>query len=66
MKLALICTEMLPSPAIKGGAIQIMIDGVAPILSKKHQLTVYSITDPKLAKRGKRGGISYIRFPSGS
>lgn len=31
MKIAYICTEKLPSPAIKGGAIQMMIDGVSPI-----------------------------------
>lgn len=64
MKLAFICTEMLPSPAIKGGAIQIMIDGVAPFLAKHHQLTIYSITDPKLPALETRNGIRYIRFPA--
>ncbi|WP_123041244.1 glycosyltransferase family 4 protein [Cohnella candidum] len=64
MKLAFICTEMLPSPAIKGGAIQIMIDGVAPLLARRHDLTIYSITDPKLPNLETRDGIRYIRFPA--
>ncbi len=34
MRIAFICTEKLPSPAIKGGAIQLMIDGIAPFLLK--------------------------------
>ena len=48
MKIALICTERLPSPAISGGAIQIMIDGVIPFLTKNHQVTVFSITNNRL------------------
>lgn len=64
MKIALICTEKLPSPAIRGGAIQIMIDGVAPILAKQHDVTVYSITDPDLSRQATRNGIKYIRFPA--
>lgn len=64
MKLAFICTEKLPCPAIKGGAIQILIDGVSSILSKKHELTIFSITDPKLPKRERKGRIRYIRLPS--
>jgi glycosyltransferase involved in cell wall biosynthesis len=64
MKIALICTEKLPSPAIRGGAIQIMIDGVSPLLSKEHDVTVYSITDPKLPRQENRNGVKYIRFPA--
>lgn len=64
MKIALICTEKLPSPAIRGGAIQIMIDGVAPLIAKQHDLTIYSITDPKLPRRQTRNGVKYIRFPA--
>ncbi|WP_044748658.1 glycosyltransferase family 4 protein [Bacillus alveayuensis] len=63
MKIVFICTEKLPSPAVKGGAIQLMIDGVAPIISKKHQLTIFSIKDYSLALREKRSNIEYIRFP---
>lgn len=66
MRLALICTEKLPSPAIKGGAIQIMMDGVAPILSRHHSITIYSITDEGLPDQESRSGINYIRFPQQS
>ncbi len=63
MNLAYICTEKLPSPAVKGGAIQMMIDGVAPFLSKNHQLTVFSILDGGLPDRETRENVDYIRFP---
>lgn len=64
MKLAYICTEKLPSPAIKGGAIQLMIDGVAPFLSNKFDLTIFSVADPALLQNEYVDGIYYIRFPS--
>lgn len=51
MKLALICAEKLPAPAVRGGAIQIMIDGISPFLSFGHELTVFSITDPLFPAR---------------
>ncbi|WP_441894655.1 hypothetical protein [Paenibacillus sp. YAF4_2] len=60
MRLALICTEKLPSPAIRGGAIQIMMDGISPFLGKKHEVTIYSITDDSLPDKDNRGGIQYI------
>lgn len=63
MKLAFVCTEKLPSPSIRGGAIQIMIDGVAPYLAKSHELTIISITDPSLPKRETRDGIRFVRVP---
>lgn len=50
MKIAYICTEKLPSPAIKGGAIQMMIDGVSPYISQEYELTIFSISDPSLPK----------------
>ncbi|XID93928.1 glycosyltransferase family 4 protein [Paenibacillaceae bacterium WGS1546] len=64
MRLALICTEKLPVPSIRGGAIQIMIDGVVPQLAREHDVTVYSITDPDLPQRERRNGIRYIRYPA--
>ncbi|OXM17159.1 glycosyltransferase family 4 protein [Paenibacillus herberti] len=63
MRLAFVCTEKLPSPAVKGGAIQIMIDGILPILSKKHEITVYSITDEKLSNYEIIHGVTYYRYP---
>ncbi|MEH7380583.1 glycosyltransferase family 4 protein [Bacillus sp. JJ1533] len=63
MNIAFICTEKLPSPAIKGGAIQTMIDGIAPFLILNHNLTIYSITDPCLPETEIIDGVNYIRFP---
>lgn len=63
MKIAFICTEKLPSPAIKGGAIQLMIDGITPYFAKKHSLTIYSIEDPQLPSRSVENEIKYVRFP---
>lgn len=63
MKLAFICTEKLPAPSIRGGAIQMMIDGVSPYIGKDHELTVFSISDPELPMRETDKAIEYIRFP---
>ncbi len=62
MRIAFICTEKLPSPAIKGGAIQIMIDGIVPFFHD-HQLTIFSISDQSLPNTEKQSFIEYIRFP---
>ncbi|QFT87901.1 Spore coat protein SA [Bacillus sp. THAF10] len=63
MKLAFICTEKLPSPAVRGGAIQMMIDGVVPFLSEKYQLTVFSVIDESLPNYEVRDNVEYIRVP---
>ncbi|MCA1031206.1 glycosyltransferase family 4 protein [Bacillus timonensis] len=63
MKIAYICTEKLPSPAVKGGAIQMMIDGVASYLTDNHELTVFSITDPLLPDRESKDNVTFMRFP---
>lgn len=63
MRLAFVCTQMLPVPAIRGGAIQILIDGISPYISRSHDLTVFSITDPDLPAEEERQGIKYVRFP---
>lgn len=63
MKIAIIATEKLPVPAIRGGAIQIYIDAVAFLIAKSHQVTVISITDPNLENEEQKNGIRYIRFP---
>ncbi|WP_299087303.1 glycosyltransferase family 4 protein [uncultured Metabacillus sp.] len=63
MRLAFICTEKLPSPAIKGGAIQMMIDGVTPFISKEYNFTIFSVTDPSLPDYEVRSGVQYIRLP---
>lgn len=63
LKLAFICTEKLPSPAIRGGAIQMMIDGVAPYFSSRYELTIFSIEDPDLPQQETKNGVRYIHLP---
>ncbi|WP_238392292.1 glycosyltransferase family 4 protein [Paenibacillus antri] len=63
LKIALICTEKLPVPPIRGGAIQILIDGVLPFLGRKHRVTVYCPDDPELPPRETKLGIDYVRLP---
>ncbi|WP_408010464.1 glycosyltransferase family 4 protein [Pseudalkalibacillus sp. A8] len=62
MKIALIATEKLPVPAIRGGAIQIYLESVAPLIARKHDVTVFSIVDSKLPNEERKKGVKYIRF----
>jgi glycosyltransferase involved in cell wall biosynthesis len=64
LKIAMICTEMLPVPPIRGGAVQILINGVIPYFARKHELTIYSISDPELADREIVDRVTYIRVPA--
>lgn len=64
LKVALICTEKLPVPPILGGAVQLYIDGVVPYLSKKHEITVFSIENPNLPSQETKEGVRYIRVPA--
>lgn len=63
MRIAFICTEKLPVPPISGGAIQIYIDGIMPILLKYHELTVFSIQSNMLPNIEVSEGVRYIRVP---
>ena len=65
MRILLICTEKLPVPCVRGGAIQTYIDGILPYLSQVHDVSVFSVTDPDLPDRDIVDGIRYERFPSG-
>lgn len=51
MRIAMICTEKLPVPPIRGGAIQQYIDAVLPYLKEKHDVTVYCVADPALSQK---------------
>lgn len=62
MEIALVCTEMLPVPSIMGGAIQIYIDGILPIISKFHKITVYSVLKGGLPEKTIDGDVQYVRF----
>ncbi|SHJ89405.1 glycosyltransferase family 4 protein [Tepidibacter formicigenes] len=61
MKIAFVCTEKLPVPPVLGGAIQIYIEGVLPILSKHHEITVFSLQNSNLPNVEKKGNVKYIR-----
>ncbi|SNS30139.1 spore coat protein SA [Anaerovirgula multivorans] len=61
MKIALICTEKLPVPPILGGAIQIYISNIVPILSKHHEITVFSLKNDKLIDQERVGNVQYVR-----
>ncbi|MBB3070074.1 spore coat protein SA [Paenibacillus baekrokdamisoli] len=60
----MICTEKLPVPNIRGGAIQTYICGVVSHLSKHHRITILSRTDPDLPLEEVVDGIRYVRFDS--
>ncbi|OEH93044.1 glycosyltransferase family 4 protein [Bacillus solimangrovi] len=63
MNIAFVCTEKLPCPSVKGGAIQIMIDGITPMLKQRFSITIYSIEDASLPTSNQEDGVQYIRFP---
>ena len=62
MKIAFICSDRGPCPPVKGGAIQLLISKVAPILAKTHEVTVFSITDPSLPERETANLVEYERY----
>jgi spore coat protein SA len=64
MNILMICTEKLPVPNIRGGAIQTYICGVASLLSKHHQITILGRTDPDLLNEDVTDGIRYVRVNS--
>jgi len=62
----MICTEKLPVPPVRGGAIQTYIAAVAPRLARHHQVAVIGVSDPDLPQRETRDGVAYWRVPGGS
>jgi len=57
---------MITDSSIRGGAIQLYIDGIVPYLIKRHQVTVFSITDPELQEREIVSGVEYCRVSAKS
>lgn len=66
MRVALICSEKLPVPPVRGGAIQQYIEGILPYLAQEHEITVLGIADRDLPEQEKQGRITYLRFRTGS
>jgi spore coat protein SA len=62
MKIAFICSDRGPCPPVRGGAIQLLISKVAPLLAKSHKVTVFSITDPDLNVQEKVDQVEYERY----
>ncbi|WP_018921899.1 glycosyltransferase family 4 protein [Salsuginibacillus kocurii] len=65
MNVLIICTEKLPVPAIRGGAIQTYIDGSLPALKKNHNITVLGRSDQDLSQEETRDGVRYFRVEGG-
>lgn len=57
----MICTEKLPVPPVRGGAIQTYITGIVDQLGKYHDVTVIGTTDPTLPADERVGNVRYIR-----
>ncbi|WP_069187711.1 glycosyltransferase family 4 protein [Alkalihalobacillus pseudalcaliphilus] len=66
MNILMICTEKLPVPPIRGGAIQTYIDGVSSLLAKEHQITILGRDDPSLETDEYMMDIRYVRIKSGT
>lgn len=64
LKVLMICTEKLPVPAVRGGAIQTYIDGISGLLSRQHSLTILGTTDPTLPNEEYKNNIRYVRIES--
>ncbi|NMM51655.1 glycosyltransferase family 4 protein [Paenibacillus aquistagni] len=65
MNVLLICTEKLPVPNIRGGAIQTYIGGVTRQISQYHRITIVGRDDPELPADEVVHGVRYVRIPSG-
>lgn len=64
MKIAIVCTEKLPVPPVRGGAIQLYIDGILPYLSSRHDITVFCVTDADLPDQELASNPGFIRVPA--
>ncbi|MHA6481913.1 glycosyltransferase family 4 protein [Paenibacillus sp. strain BS8-2] len=64
MNILMICTEKLPVPNIRGGAIQTYIGGVVGLLKARHSITVIGRDDPELPSDERVDGVRYLRFES--
>lgn len=65
MRMALLCTEKLPVPPVRGGAIQTYIAAVAPLVGERHDVTVVCRSDPGLPDQEVSDGVRYVRVNPG-
>lgn len=61
MRILMICTEKLPVPPIRGGAIQTYLSGCLPYLKQEHEITVLGVTDPSLPNKETVDDVNYVR-----
>lgn len=64
MKIAYVCTENLPVPPVKGGAVQTHIAGILPVISRLHDVTVFCVEAEELPNEETEDGVTYIRLPA--
>jgi spore coat protein SA len=62
----MICTEKLPVPPVRGGAIQTYIAAIAPRLAQHHNVHVLGVTDETLPEDEVREGVHHHRVPGGA
>lgn len=61
LNILMICTEKLPVPPVRGGAIQTYIEGISRLLNKQHDLTILGTSDPSLPDDELLDNIRYVR-----
>ncbi|WP_425802646.1 CotS family spore coat protein [Desulfitobacterium sp. Sab5] len=61
LNILMICTEKLPVPPVRGGAIQTYITGISGLLSQHHDLTILGTSDPSLPDDERSENIRYVR-----
>ncbi|WP_088227490.1 CotS family spore coat protein [Desulfosporosinus sp. FKB] len=62
LNVLMICTEKLPVPPVRGGAIQTYIEGISGTLGTHHNLTILGTSDPLLPQEEDRNNIYYVRI----
>ena len=64
MHIAMISSERLPVPPVRGGAVQTYINAVATRLAAQHRVTVVSLADRGLSSEEEVGGVRHVRIAS--
>lgn len=66
MRVACVCTHYTTVPPVMGGAVQMHIAGIAPYLSRVHDVTVICTRLRNLPDMEEREGVKYVRLPAES